>query len=163
MISHNRDALLAAARNETNQDLRLEAIRQLGVMGGAYELYATETNVDAKRAIIQGLMVSGDSQKLGELAKTEKDPKLRMEAIRQLGVMGRSKTGDTLLAMYRTETDPNVKREIINGLFVQSNDVGLVDLARKETDPGLRRELVSRLSVMKSKVATDYLVELLNK
>jgi tetratricopeptide (TPR) repeat protein len=163
MIAHNRDALLAAARNESNADLRLEAIRQLGVMGGAYELYATESSFDGKRAIIQGLMVSGDSQKLADLAKNEKDAKLRSEAIRQLGVMGRSKTGDALAAMYRTETDAGVKREIINGLFIQNNDHALVDIARKETDPALKRELVSRLSVMKSKEATDYLLELLSK
>jgi tetratricopeptide (TPR) repeat protein len=163
MIAHNRDALLSAARNESNAELRLEAIRQLGVMGGASELYPTESSFEGKREIIRGLMVSGDAQKLTDIAKNEKDPKLRGEAIRELGVMGRSKTGDALLAMYRTETDAGVKREIINGLYIQQNDVALVDIARKETDPAIKRELVSRLATMKSKVATDYMLEILSK
>jgi tetratricopeptide (TPR) repeat protein len=163
MIAHNRDALLAAARNESNVDLRLDAIRQLGVMGGAAELYGAESTFEGKRAILQGLMQSSDATKLADIAKSEKDAKLRGEAIRQLGVMGRSKTGDALAAMYRTETDAGVKREILNGLFIQQNDHALVDIARKETDPALRREVVSRLAIMKSKEATDYMLEILSK
>jgi tetratricopeptide (TPR) repeat protein len=163
MIAHNRDALLAAARNESNPDLRLEAIRQLGVMGGAFELYGTETTFEGKREILRGLMISSDAQKLGDLAKNEKDPKLRAEAVRQLGVMGRSKTGDTLVAMYRSETDPSVKRELLNGLYIQQNDTALIDIARKETDPAVKRDVISRLATMKSKAAMDYMMELLSK
>jgi len=39
-----------------------------------------------------------------------------------------------------------------------------VAIARKEEDPALRKEIISRLSHMTgSKVATDYLIEILNK
>ena len=36
-------------------------------------------------------------------------------------------------------------------------------LARKEQDPAMKKEIVQKLSLMHSKVATDYLLELLNK
>jgi tetratricopeptide (TPR) repeat protein len=163
MIAHDREALVQAARNETNPDLRIEAIRQLGVMGGAAELYATETSFEGKRAIINGLMTSGDSAKLFELAKTEKDPKLRSEAINMLGVMGRNKTSDGLVAMYRQETDPGVKRSVINALFIQGNAPALIELARKETDPELKKRIVNQLAIMHTKESTDYMMELLNK
>jgi HEAT repeat protein len=163
MVAQDRGALLQAARTESNPELRLEAIRQLGVMGGASELYATESSYEGKRAIINGLMVSGDATKLLEIAKTEKDPKLRLDAINQLGVMGRSKTGDSLAGMYRQESDAGVKKAIINALFVQGNAPAMVDLARKETNPEVRKRIVEQLSVMHSKEATDYLMELLNK
>jgi hypothetical protein len=52
---------------------------------------------------------------------------------------------------------------VINALFVQNNAESLVAIARKETDPTLRRELISKLSTMRNKVATDYLLEILNK
>ena len=53
---------------------------------------------------------------------------------------------------------------MINALFVQNNAESLVAIARKETDPALKREMVSKLSLMtKSKVAMDYLMEILNK
>lgn len=163
MVAHDRDALLAAAKTESNPELRLEAIRQLGVMGGAFELYAAESSPEGKREIINGLMVGGDSTHLFELAKTEKDPKLRAFAINQLGVMGRSKTADGLVAMYRQESDAGVKNAIINALFVQGNAPAMVDIARKETDPGLKRRIIEQLSMMHSKEATDFMVELLNK
>jgi len=163
MIAHDRDALLQAARNESNQELRLEAIRQLGVMGGAAELYASETSPEAKRAILDGLMIGGDSNKLFEIAKTEKDPKLRAHAINQLGVMGRSKTGDSLLSLYRQDADPAVKEAIINALFIQQNAPAMIDIAKKETDPGLKKSIISRLAVMHTKESIDYMMELLNK
>jgi hypothetical protein len=40
---------------------------------------------------------------------------------------------------------------------------GLVEIARKETNPELKREAVQMLSNMKSKEATDYLMELISK
>ena len=36
-------------------------------------------------------------------------------------------------------------------------------LARKEQDVNMKKEIVSRLSNMRSKVATDYMIELLGK
>ena len=98
-----------------------------------------------------------------ELANAEQNPELRRRAIQHLGTMGRSKTGDALNGLYAKEKDAEIKRIIINALFVQNNAESLVAIARKETDPAAKRELVSKLSVMKNKVATDYLLELLNK
>ena len=77
--------------------------------------------------------------------------------------MGRTKTGEALVGLYAKEKETEIKRTIINALFVQNNAESLVAIARKETDPAAKRELVSKLSVMKNKVATDYLLELLNK
>jgi hypothetical protein len=75
--------------------------------------------------------------------------------------MNATKTGDALVSMYGSETDPAMKRSIVDGLRSQRNAKGLVDLARKETDPAMKREIVSRLSNMKSKESADYLMELL--
>ena len=44
------------------------------------QLYQTETSVDVKKQILQAMFVGGDSDKLIELAKTEKDPELRKTA-----------------------------------------------------------------------------------
>jgi hypothetical protein len=74
-----------------------------------------------------------------------------------------SAANDALVAMYGTETDTQIKREILQALFVQGNVTKIIEIARKETDPQLKREAVHRLSNMKSKEATDFLVELLNK
>ena len=72
-------------------------------------------------------------------------------------------SGDLLAGLYEGEKDDQNKKEIINGLFIKGDAKALIDIARKETNPELRREVVSRLSTMKSKEATDYMVELLSK
>jgi HEAT repeat protein len=97
-----------------------------------------------------------------ELAKSEQNPELRLLAVRNLGVMGSRQTGDALVEIYGTSKDAEVRKAVINSLFVQNNAEGLVALARKESDPAMKKEIVQKLSVMHSKVATDYLIEILN-
>ena len=78
--------------------------------------------------------------------------------------MGRTSTGEALVAIYAKEKDADIKRPVINSLFTQNNPDSLVAIARKETDAALKRDVVAKLALMtKSKVAMDYLMEILNK
>lgn len=166
MVSGDRERVLAAATGESSPELRAEAVRQLGVMGAREELrqlYLKETTVEVKRQILQALFVGGDAQRLIELANTEANPELRRAAVRHLGTMGAARTGEALVALYQKEKDADIRRTVVQALFVQGNAESLVAIARKETDITMRREIVEKLSLMKSKVATDYLMELLGK
>ena len=110
------------------------------------------------------MAMGGNSTRLMQLAKGEADPELRRTAIRGLGMMGGKGSGDTLVEIYASERDVNVKKAIISALGMQNNAAALVGIARKESDSTLKREIVSRLSHMSdSKVATDYLLEIINK
>jgi HEAT repeat protein len=162
--SGDRARLLSIAKSESSPELRSEAIQQLGAMRATTELsdlYGSETSVEIKRRIIQSLMVGQAVDKLYELARTEKDAQLRRSAVRNLGVMNAAKTGELLRSLYGSETDPEIKREIISALANQRNSTTLVELAKGEKDPALRREFVSRLANMRDKVAMDYLLEIL--
>jgi HEAT repeat protein len=165
MVSGDRTRLLGLAKSETTPELRGEAVQQLGVMGAHAELadlYSTETSVDVKKRIIQAMFVGGSADKLIELAKTEKDPALRRTAVRNLGLMGSSKTAEAIKAIYQSDTSPEIRKEAINALFLQNNGRILVELARAEKDPAMKKEMVSKMSIMgKSKEVTDYLLELL--
>ena len=164
MTAGDKDRLFAAAKSETDASLRSEAIRQLGVMHASNELaqlYTSEVSVEQKKSILQSMFVGGDSDKLIELARTEKDPELRKTAIRNLGMMKRPGTAETLTTIYASDASIDVKKAVINALFIQANAAGLVTLARAEKNVELKKEIVSKLSVMKSKEATDYLMELL--
>ena len=109
------------------------------------------------------LFTGGSVTRLSELAKSEPNAELRLLAVRNLGVMGSKRTGDTLVEIYNAEKDPDIRKAAVNGLFNSGNAEGLVALARKEQDPAMKKEMVSKLSNMQhSKVVTDYLVELLN-
>lgn len=164
MTANDRERLFAAAKTETDASLRGEAIRQLGVLHASTELqqlYQSETSVELKKSILQAMFVGGDSDKLIELAKNEKDPELRKTAIRNLGLMKHPGTTETLTGIYASDASIDVKKAVINALFLQGNATGLISLARAEKNVELKKDIVSRLSNMKSKEATDYLMELL--
>ncbi len=165
MVSGDRDHLLQAAKSEKNPDLRMEAIHQLGISGGQselWQLYQAEPTIEVKEAILHSMFVGGNSDKLMEVARGEKDVRLRKAAIHSLGIMGEH-TGPALASMYASESDPGIRDEIINALFIQGNAKALVDLARKEKNPEIKKAIVGKLSIMGSKDSTEYMLELLNK
>src|SRR3989304_9895657 len=105
-------------------------------------------------------MVGGDSDRLGQGAKTDKDARMRLRAIEMLGAMGRGKNTAFMSELYYAEGQSiEARRAVINGLFVAGDSKTPLEIARKELDPTLRKALVGRLSLMKSKEATDFLVE----
>ncbi|MGH9311413.1 MAG: HEAT repeat domain-containing protein [Vicinamibacterales bacterium] len=166
MIAGEKDRVLKAAQGEQNPELRAEAVNQLGVMGAheeLWQLYQKETAVDVKRRIIRAMHVGGSVDRLLGLAKSEQNPELRREVIRALGLTGGAKTGDALVQIYNGDTNVDVRKAAVNALFLQQNATALVALARKEQDNTMKKEIVEKLAHMRSKVATDYMVELLGK
>jgi len=164
MQSGDRERLFGLAKGESDQTLRAEAVRQLGVMNARAELqqlYSTESSVEVRKQILQAMFVGGDADRLIELAKSEKEPELRRVAIRNLGLMKRPGPSEVLVSIYNTDSSPEVRKAVVNALFIQSNATALVTLARAEKNVELKKDIVSKLSAMKSKEATDYLMELL--
>lgn len=162
MIAGDREGLEAAAKKETNESLKHEAIRQMGLVGdkeGLQSLYKTETSIETKKEILQGLFLSGDSARLSELALSEKNPELRKAAIRNLGLLGGK--DPALQTIYAKESDRGVKEEIMNAYFIGGNAGALVTIAKSEKDPELKKTAVSKLSLMNSKEGNQYLMELL--
>jgi hypothetical protein len=163
MVGGEKQRLLAVAQGEQNPELRAEAVRQLGTMRAhaeIWQLYQRESSADVKRQIIRAIFVGGDAARMTELARTEQNPELRREAIRNLGLISKD-SGDVLVELYGAEREAEVKRAIVQALSTQGNATALVSLARAERDTALRTEIVRRLSTMKNKVATDYMLEIL--
>jgi HEAT repeat protein len=166
MISGDRAHLLQLAKGESNADLRAEAVMQLGVSGGRAELaelYNSEPTLEVKKRIIQAMFIGGNADKLNEIATTEQNLDLRVTAIRNLGLLGGGRTGPMLVSIYQSDARPDVRRAVINALFVQNNAKALVDLARQEKDKDLKHDIVQKLSIMHNKDATDYLMEFLRE
>lgn len=54
--------------------------------------------------------------------------------------------------------------DIVQETFLKAfRQFGRVELARKETDPAMKKRIVERLSLMRSKDATDYMMEIIGK
>jgi HEAT repeat protein len=135
----------------------------MGAHDELWALYQKESTLDVKKGIIRALFTGGSLTRLTELARTEQNPELRLLAGRNLGVMDSKRSGDVLVEIYNSDKDPEIRKAVVNGLGNSNNAEALVALARKESDPVMKKQMVSRLSNMRSKAATDYLLELLNK
>jgi hypothetical protein len=163
MVAQDDARLLEVATGETNEELRAEAARHHGVLkrtDALMRLYANEKSQEVKDNIIQGLFIAGDVEALTRLARTEPNPELRKSAIRGLGIIGHD-TAAILMQLWN-DGDVEVKKGVIEALFIQGDAKALVSLARKEQNRELRRDLVQHLSLMQQKEAQEYIREILN-
>ena len=69
----------------------------------------------------------------------------------------------TLLGMYPTEQNHDIKNTILEALFIQDDAHDLIELFRQERDPDMKRKIAEKLSVMDSKEARDFMIDILNK
>lgn len=164
MLAHDSEHLVAVAKTEQAPELRAEAVRQLGLMRAGAELadlYANEQSPEVKKQILQAMFLAGMGDKLIQLSKSEKDQDVRRSAIRNLGMLRSAEAGEALVSIYGSDANVDVRKSVVNALFVQNNAKALVELARAEKNVEMKKEIVSKLSVMKSKEAADYLLELL--
>jgi hypothetical protein len=162
----DKDHLLQAAKAEKSPELRQFAIGALSDNNGnpeLWQLYQAETTTDGKLLLLRYMHSNGNADKLLEVVRNEKDPKVRIEALRALGSQRAGVNPDTLVSLYNAEQDPQIKQSILDGLFQQRNAKALVDVARNEKDTKMKLRIVERLSTMKSKEAQDYLEEILKK
>lgn len=143
--------ILSIARGNADRKLQRKALDDVALFGGKQgreelaQLYATSDDVEVKKSILRGYMVSGDKERVLAAAKNEKNPELRREAVHQLGVMG---GGNELWDMYQNEPSQDIKREIIQALFLAGQKDRLVGLAQSEKDDALRRQAIRCLGLM---------------
>lgn len=183
------------ARDSSNPALQRKAIRYMGMMGRpqAFDeltsIYKASSDVQLKRDILHSFMMrSGSRDFLFDVAKTEQNPELRRDAIRQLAILGaqeqlrqlyssvnsvedkkailnsigiRGGDAEWLEQIYKTDQNPEIRHAVLNSLFLQHNGKVLVDLARNEKDPKWKQEIVQKMSLIHSKEVTDYMLEVL--
>ena len=172
-FSNNRDKdrLMQVLKSERDVNLRKQAIDRLGDVDGQPELwqiYQSETTTDGKVAVLRAMAHNGNLEKLADVARTDKDPKVRQQAIEIISEQDGGNPSDTLVALYSSEQDEKVKRTIVDHLGSgrrNANCKPLVDVAKAEKDIHLKLQIVRRLSEMTTScpAATEYLTELLNR
>jgi HEAT repeat protein len=166
MMCGDKESVLSVAKEEKSPELRKEAIHYLGIMGGRQELrelYKQTEDTPTKLSLLHAMGIGGDVEGMTQIAQSDKDPEIRRQAVRNLGIFGGHAASATLLSIYNSQTDLGTKKEVINALFLSQSCKELVALARKETDPELKKTLVQKMSLMSCPEITEYMLELLNK
>jgi HEAT repeat protein len=106
-IGGSADKLNEIATTEKNLDLKVAAIRNLGLIGekrtGQFlvQMYQTDTRREIREAVINGLFVQNNARALVELARNEKDRDLKHEIVQKLSVMGNKDAMDYLMEFLR--------------------------------------------------------------
>jgi HEAT repeat protein len=161
-----KEDVASLAHTEKNPELRREAIRFLGMMGGRAELldfYKNSPDVETREEAVGAMLMCGCSHELAEIVQTEKDPRVLDKAINTLGLIGGDESLSALTRLYGSQADLSAKKKVINALFLHGAGKDMVALARKETNPELKRELIQKMSIMNSPEISDYMMEILNK
>lgn len=145
------DILVRVARDNARPELQSKAIRYLGIMGGELsrkalsDVYASSTDVKIKKSILKSYMISADKARLLALAKSEPNAELRGEAVRQLGILGAK---NELSELYATETAVDIRKQIIQAMFLGGNADKLGDIARNEKVQELRLVAIRNLGLL---------------
>jgi HEAT repeat protein len=161
-----KDDVAALAKTEKNPELRREAIRYLGMMGGRAELlefYKNSPDAETREAAVGAMLLCGCAHELAEIVQTEKDPNVLDKAINTLGLVGGDESLAALTKVYNSQADLSVKKKVINALFLHGAGKEMVALAKKETNPELKKSLIQKMSLMSSPEISDYMMEILNK
>jgi HEAT repeat protein len=163
----DKAALLDVVRNKAEKtDIKRSAISRLSGLATPAELwslYQVEAEPDVRAQMINVFASMNAVKELADIARTDKEPRVRLRALRMLGSQKTDATGQILVDLYAANEARDARRSIIAALGSQNNADGLVAIARKEANLDLKREIVSALSSMASrnKVAADYLMEMI--
>ena len=108
--NHSPDAralLRDVAMGSLAPDLQRQAIQMMGVFQGKHgnnmlaEVYRTSNETSIKRAVISAYFISGDASRMVDLARSEKDLKLKHDIVAQLALMNDKAATDYMTELLR--------------------------------------------------------------
>jgi HEAT repeat protein len=140
-ISGGCKELLTLSGPEKDASLVREAIHSMGIAGcrdQLRDLYSKATSADVKRDLLHSTIVSGDTELQEKVAHSDPDPKLRAEAVKDLGISG----GCKQLTDFAAEKDPDVMRSAIHAMGVGGCRDQLRDLYSKTTNRDLKSDIL---------------------
>jgi hypothetical protein len=137
----------------------IEKLGAMGEREQLGRLYASRTDAGDRRAVLRAMGIAGAHDALIEVARTETEPKLKAEAIRSVGIAGGKKAAAALLPLYRPDQPEAVRKAVMEALMIAGASKELVQLYRQETDPRLKRDLLHQISVSDSDAALELIDE----
>ena len=157
------DAVVDIAKTSNDKELREDAIRMLGVSGEdraikrLRELYTPNADAGVKRTIMQAFLTADRRDLIFDAARNETDPKVRQEAIQELGAMDGSKE---LEQLFESTHDVASQREIVQSLGVAGAVQPLTTIAESKQSDEVRIEAIRALGIAGDKGGVQALVKL---
>ncbi len=146
-----------AARDAKSPELQRRAVRYLSFVGGdeskkaLADVYSSTKDVVVRHAVMKAFMTAGDREQLLLLARTEPDVELRGDAVINLAALG---ARAELASLYAKETATEIRKRIIEGLFIGGNIDKLMEIAKSEKNPELRATAIRNVGFSGASSAT---------
>jgi HEAT repeat protein len=159
LIADDRASVLEIAASATDDEEFRMAVNMLGTMGAIEELRSLGDRDGSAEGLVHAMSITGDSEGLRNLAMDSSNPKLQVQAVQALGIVGDSGSKDILLEIYRSTENADVRRSALRGLSIADADDAVIQLFRDSNDNTEKAELLRMLSVMGSDAALDLIDE----
>jgi HEAT repeat protein len=139
------DILLATARSE-EPELRMEAIRMIGINGdpellqhlaGLYSSGGAET----REAVLQAYMIADDDEAIYQIAAASTSAEEFEEAVQLLGAMGATGQID------RLRDHPDAGASLVHAYAIAGDSEQLISLARDSSNPARQLEAIRGLGI----------------
>ncbi|HLK08697.1 MAG TPA: HEAT repeat domain-containing protein [Candidatus Angelobacter sp.] len=143
--------LLGLAKANNQPELQKRAIRYMGMNGNGRnravlkEIYNSSTDLGVKKSIFHAWLMCGCKDDVASLAKTEKNPELRREAIHYLGMMGGRAE---LLDFYKNSPDVETRKEAVGAMLMCGCAHELAEIVQTEKDPEVLDKAINTLGLV---------------
>jgi phage gp29-like protein len=123
-------------------------------------LYASIDETELRKVVLESMMIADDTDGLIKVLQSEQDTELRSAAIQALAISDDDEAAQYLVTIY-PDGSREEKESVIQSMMIMENTQGLISLLKTETDPELKREMLQMLTIMDSEASDEYLFELL--
>jgi len=149
LIADDSESIYELAMQSEGEEFET-AVEMLGAMGATDTLRRIRDEGGMSETLIEAYAIAGDYQTLVELAMDTTDPDLQARAIESLGIVGDDDVGTTLVRIYQSSDDDDIKEAALEGMYIADYDVGLVELFRAADSADEKSELLEYLTHMES-------------
>jgi HEAT repeat protein len=148
MIANRKAEVFQVAANAKSEDEAAEAIHMLSAMGAVEELRKLGDRPNASDRLVEAYAISGDLQSLRKIAEGDKNPSVRAEAVRQIGIIDTDAARSALRDIYGRATNEEIKDAALQGLLIADDEQGVLALYRAAKSPQEKRNLLRTLTNM---------------
>jgi HEAT repeat protein len=163
LISDRKESVYQAALNAKSEDEANNAIRMLGAMGASEELRKLGDRPNASSGLVQAYAISGDLASLRKIAEGTGDRAVRVEAVRNIGIIDGEASRTALREIYARNTDAEIREAALQGMMIANDEQGMMTLYRAAKTSEEKRALLRMLSMMDSDAALQAIDAALDK
>ncbi|PZQ17335.1 MAG: hypothetical protein DI564_05860 [Rhodanobacter denitrificans] len=157
LIADRKDLILAAARTESDPDLRAHAVQMLGALGATAELgqlFEATADVDSRIAIVRALGIAGEGARVAAIAGDAKQPEpVRAAALEAVGLSG--KGGELLVGLYAKADTEGLRDATLRAMLIAGDSAGLRRLYGEVRTPEEKKAVLRMLGMLDSDATLD--------